>query len=136
MDSSLFEKNQRDSYSISVLMIQYSQRGEDMEKFDEKIVSAIKQDPSYNSLDGLSHDVWHRIRDTRADVNTGAWFNFTLSPAMKAFSLVLVLGSCIALSQISLNKRLEPDLFDLRYFSYQSLTTTTLLSMNDQGLLP
>lgn len=107
-----------------------------MEKFDEKIVNAIEQDPSYNSLDGLGHDVWHRIRETRADANTTAWFNFTLSPAIKAFSLVLVLGSCIALSQISFNKRLEPDLFDLRYFSYQSLTTTTLLSMNDQGLLP
>lgn len=107
-----------------------------MKKIDEKIVHSIVQDPSYGCLDGLGHDVWYRIRDTRADINTGAWFNFTVTPAIKAFSLVLVLGSCIALSQISYNKDLEPDLFDLRYFSYHSLTTTTLLSMNDQGLLP
>jgi hypothetical protein len=102
-----------------------------MKKFDEKIAGAIEQDPSYDCLDRLGHDVWRKIRNTRANKGPSAWFNFTLTPAMKAFSLILLLGSCLALSQISFNKSVEPDLFDLRYFSYQSLTTTTLLSMND-----
>jgi hypothetical protein len=102
-----------------------------MDKFDEKIADAIQQDPSCDSLDGLSHDVWQKIRGTRASEGRGVWLNFTLTPAIKVFSLVLLLGSCLALSQISFNKSIEPDLFDLRYFSYQSLTTTTLLSMND-----
>lgn len=107
-----------------------------MEKSDKKIVNSIQQDPAYDCLDGLSQDVWQKIRHTRGNQNTGAWFNFTLTPAIKTFSLVLVLGSCLALTQISFEKGFEPDLFDLRYFSHQSLATTNLLSMNDQGLLP
>lgn len=107
-----------------------------MEKFDKKVVGSIQQDPSYDCLDGLGHDVWQRIRHTRQNRYTGAWFNFTLTPAIKAFSLVMFLGSCLALSQISFEKHLEPDLFDLRYFSHQSLATTNLLSINEQGLLP
>ncbi|TKB10791.1 hypothetical protein [Desulforhopalus sp. IMCC35007] len=102
-----------------------------MEKFDKKLVRTIQQDPDYTCLDGLGHDVWQSIRGSRGDKNTEAWLNFTLTPAIKAFSLVLLLGASLALSQISFNKSVEPDLFDLRYFSYQSLTTTTLLSMND-----
>jgi hypothetical protein len=107
-----------------------------MEKFDEKVVNSLQQDPAYDCLDGLSQDVWQSIRHTRENQNTGAWFNFTLTPAIKAFSLILVLGSCLTLTQISFEKGFEPDLFDLRYFSHQSLATTNLLSMNDQGLLP
>lgn len=107
-----------------------------MEKFDKKVVSSIQQDPAYDCLGGLSHDVWKRIRHTRENQHTGAWFNFSLTPAIKAFSLVMFLGSCLALSQISFEKAFEPDLFDLRYFSHQSLATTNLLSMNDQGRLP
>lgn len=107
-----------------------------MEKNDRQIVRSIQQDPAYDCLDGLSHDVWQRIRHTKENQYTDAWFNFTLTPAIKAFSLVLVLGSCLALSQITFERGLEPDLFGLRYFSAQSLTTTNLLSMNDQGLLP
>ncbi len=101
-----------------------------MEKFDQKVVRSIQQDPAYDCLDGLSHDIWQRIRHTRENRYTEAWFNFTLTPAIKAFSLVLFLGSCLALSQISFEKGLEPDLFGLRYFSHQSLATTNLLSMS------
>ncbi len=107
-----------------------------MEKFDQKIMSSLQQDPDYECLDRLGHDVWQRIRHTTENENTVAWFNFTLTPAIKAFSLALVLGSCLALTQISFEKGFEPDLFDLRYFSHQSLATTNLLSMNNQGLLP
>ncbi|MFT5728220.1 MAG: hypothetical protein ACI8PB_002372 [Desulforhopalus sp.] len=107
-----------------------------MGKIDKKVVSSIQQDPAYDCLDGLGQDVWQKIRHTRESQYTGAWFNFALTPAIKAFSLVLVVGSCLALTQISFEKGFEPDLFDLRYFSHQSLATTNLLSMNDQGLLP
>lgn len=107
-----------------------------MKKNIGKIASSIQQDPNYDCLDGLSHDVWHRIRNTRSNESTGGWFNLTLTPAIKACSLVLFLGSCLALSQISFEQGLEPDLFDLRYFSHQSLVTTNLLSLNDQGLRP
>ena len=107
-----------------------------MEKFDKKVVNSIQLDPAYDCLSGLGQDVWQKIRHTRENQSTGGWFNFTLTPAIKAFSLVLVLGSCLALTQISFEKGFEPDLFDLRYFSHQSLATTNLLSMNDQGLLP
>ena len=107
-----------------------------MGKIDKKVVSSIQQDPAYDCLDGLGQDVRQKIRHTRENQYPGAWFNFTLTPAIKAFSLVLFLGSCLALSQISFEKGFEPDLFDLRYFSHQSLATTSLLSMNDQGLLP
>ena len=107
-----------------------------MEKINEKIAQAIQQDPVYDCLDRLGHDVWHRIRHTRETQGDSGWFNFTLTPAIKAFSLVLLVGSCLALSQISFDKGVEPDLFDLRYFSHQSLTTTHLLSINNQGTFP
>jgi len=107
-----------------------------MEKYEKKITRSIQQDPACDCLGGLSHNVWQKIRDTKVKQEAGAWLNFTLTPAIKAFSLVLFLGSCLALSQISFKKGLEPDLFDLRYFSHQSLATTNLLSMNDRGLLP
>lgn len=107
-----------------------------MEKLDKKIARSIQQDPAYDCLNEFGPRVWQRIRDTRADQGAWTWFNFPLTPAIKAFSLVLFLGACLALSQISFNQALEPDLFDLRYFSHQSLATTHLLSSNDQGLLP
>ncbi|MFT5698570.1 MAG: hypothetical protein ACI8ZB_001425 [Desulforhopalus sp.] len=107
-----------------------------MKKYEKKITRSIQQDPVYDSLGELRHGVWQRIRDTRVNEDAGTWFNFTLTPTIKACSFVLLLGSCLALSQISFEKGIEPDLFDLRYFSHQSLTTTNLLSMNDQGLLP
>lgn len=106
-----------------------------MEKFDEKVTQSIQQDPAYDCLEGLGQNVWKQIRETREIQGTGSWFDLTLTPAIKALSLVLFLGSCLALSQISFNTGLNPDLFDLRYFSHQSLATTNLLSVNDQGIL-
>lgn len=107
-----------------------------MENFDKNLKFSLEQEPSYENLDGLRQSVWKKVGETRGISDSKAWFNLTLTPAMKAFSLVLVLGSCLALSQISFDKGLEPDLFDLRYFSHQSLATTNLLSLNTQGPLP
>lgn len=119
-----------------VLMVEFSHRSDDMEKFHAKIERAIQQDPAYDCLELLRPGVWTKIRDTRVNQGTQAWCNITLTPAIKIFSLVLILGSCLALSQVSFNKDLESDLFDLRYFSHQSLATTDLLSSNTQGILP
>lgn len=107
-----------------------------MDNFDRKLKSSLEQEPSYDNLDCLRQGVWEKVRKTRDISGSKAQFNLTLTPAMKAFSLVLVLGSCFALSQISFDKGVEPDLFDLRYFSHQSLATTNLLTLNAQGPFP
>lgn len=107
-----------------------------MDTLDKKITNSVQQEPPFDSLSSLRTDVWEEIRLTREKDGRHFWFDLSLSPAVKAFSLVLILGSCLALSQISFDKGGEPDLFDLRYFSHQSLTTTNLLSLNGQGTLP
>ena len=107
-----------------------------MDTFDEKIARSIQQDPAYNCLGRLGPSVWQKIRVNKVNRNTQDWFNFTLTPAIKAFSLVLLIGACLALSQTSFEKGLEQDIFDLRYFSHQSLATTNLISINNQGMLP
>ena len=121
---------------MNVLMLEYSYRSENMDKFDKKIARTIQQDPAYDCLDKLGPNVWQKIRRNKARQNTQAWFNFTLPPAIQAFSFVLLICACLALSQISFEKGLEQDPFDLRYFSHQSLATADLLSSNSRGMLP
>ncbi|PHR30221.1 MAG: hypothetical protein COA36_02220 [Desulfotalea sp.] len=107
-----------------------------MQKYDKKIESCIQQDPAYDCLDKLGPVVWKKIRAAEARPDPQVWFNLTLTPAIKALSLALLIGSCLALTQVSFERGLEPDLFDLHYFSHQSLATTNLLSSNIQGLFP
>ncbi|BHH83602.1 hypothetical protein [Desulforhopalus sp. 52FAK] len=107
-----------------------------MDTLDKKIAHSVQQEPSFDALSSLRTDVWEKVRATREKDGPPNWLDLTLSPGVKVFSLVLILGSCLALSQISFDKGGEPDLFDLRYFSHQSLTTTNLLSLNGQGTLP
>ena len=107
-----------------------------MDTLDKKIAHSVQQEPPFDSLSSLRTDVWEEIRFIGEKQGQQNWLNLSLSPAVKVFSLVLILGSCLALSQISFDKGGEPDLFDLRYFSHQSLTTTNLLSLNGQGTLP
>ena len=107
-----------------------------MKNFDKKLTKCLQQDPPYECLDQLRSNVWGQIRKKSDNKEEQAWFNLSLTPAVKVFSFVLILGSCLALSQITFNKNLEPDLFDLRYFSHQSLATTNLLSVNIQGSFP
>ena len=107
-----------------------------MDTLNKKITTSVQQEPPFDSLVSLRSDVWQEIRVTREKNERHNWLDLSLSPAAKVFSLVLILGSCFALTQISFNNGAEPDLFDLRYFSHQSLTTTNLLSLSGEGTLP
>ncbi len=107
-----------------------------MDAIDKKLARAIEDEPADACLQGVQADVWGKIRIHREIEQSKSWTRLSFPPAIKVLSLVLILGSCVALSQLSFDRAVEPDLFDLRYFSHQTLATTNLLSLNNQGTLP
>jgi len=107
-----------------------------MDELDKKIATSVQQEPAFDSLMSLRSDVWQGIRVSRKKQGQHHWTDLAFTPGVKVFSLALIIGSCLALTQISFDSGVEPDLFDLRYFSHQSLATTNLLSLNGQGTLP
>lgn len=107
-----------------------------MDEMNKKLVRAIQDEPSDNSLQGLQRGVWEKIRSSKEVPVRQGWIGLYFPPAIQVLSLVLILGSFLALSQIRFDGGAEPDLFDLRYFSHQSLVTTNLLSLHSQGSLP
>lgn len=104
-----------------------------MDTFDKKLSRAIEEDPGAGGLSQLKGDVWEQIRKNEDKVTGWALWDITFTPGLKVLSLALILGSALALSQVKFNSATDPDFFDLRYFSQESLATTYLLSDVSQG---
>jgi len=104
-----------------------------MKDMEHKIDRALKQQPEYLRLDKLSNDVWHRIRAAR-----GLKYNsFTIPVGFKMSAIALSLLAFIALSQVSFQDgQYQADIFDLRFFSYQSITLVNLASVDTYEFTP
>lgn len=97
-----------------------------MEHLHSKIIQAVQQEPSHQKIESLRDGVWSKIRDSQELDDVGL-LDFSLTPLFNGVGLVLLLVSCLALSQISFKANNQNDLFDLRYFSYQMLPKTDLI---------
>jgi len=104
-----------------------------MQDLEHKIDISLKQQPEYCRLDNLSKDVWHRIRSARGSKHYG--FSIPVGFKMTVFALSLL--AFIALSQVSFQEgRYQADIFDLRFFSYQSIPSVNLASVNTYEFRP
>lgn len=100
---------------------------------EHKIDKALQQQPNYSQLDNLSEDVWRKIRSTRKDTPGG----FVMPVSFKIATLGLSLLAVFAFAQVlSQNTPGQSDLFDLRYFSYQSTPTLNLASVETYKFTP
>jgi hypothetical protein len=104
-----------------------------MRDVQKKIDLSLEQHPDYSCLDSLSADVWRKIRGTRAFNTPGLVIPF----GVKVSALVLVILAVAAVSEITLKRTVSPaDPFDLRYFSYQTMESLNLASVNTYELTP
>lgn len=105
-----------------------------MDTFDKKVMQSIQEEPNYDSLTAIQDSVWEQIRKKRDNGGKLSWIDIKFTPPLKAVSLALILGSFLALTQLDFREKKQPDLFDLRYFSNQSLATSHLLSYSAEGV--
>ena len=104
-----------------------------MKDINHMIDKALGERPDYSRLDSLPVDVRNRVRAERNA--TGRGLSFPLS--LKVGTIAMCLLAVFALSQISLSTaQLRADLFDLRFFSYQSTPSLNFASVNTYELLP
>lgn len=104
-----------------------------MKNLRHTIDSALRNKPDYGRLDNLSEDVWKRIRASRKEKQGG----LVIPTGFKVATLVLSLLAFVALSQVSFRTgRYQADLFDLRYFSYQSEPTLNLALVDTNEFRP
>ncbi len=98
-----------------------------MTEMEQNIDSALKQQPDYSRLEDLSVDVWRRIRTARVSHLKGVTIPFGLK--VSAFALCLL--AFVAISQVTFHSNQNhPDIFDLRFFSHQSIPSLNLASVN------
>ncbi len=104
-----------------------------MKDIAHKIDRALKHQPEYCRLDNLSNDVWQRIRAVRELKHN----SFTIPVGFKMSAIALSLLAFIALSQVSFQDgQYQADIFDLRFFSYQSITVVNLASVDTYEFTP
>lgn len=104
-----------------------------MKDINHMIDKALHEQPDYSRLDNLSVDVWDKVRTKRKAFGNGLRIPLSLKMGTLAICLIAV----FAISQISLSSgQLRADLFDLRFFSYQSAPSLNFASVNTYELLP
>ena len=104
-----------------------------MNEIENKIDKALKQEPDYSRLNTLSRDVRGRVRD----IKQLKYSNYTIPPILKFGTLMLSMLAFVAIAQISLQPDSnQADIFDLRFFSHQSIPSLNLASVNTYEYLP
>ncbi|WP_419176266.1 hypothetical protein [Desulfosediminicola sp.] len=104
-----------------------------MDNIRRKIDSSLRKHPDYRRLENLSGDVWERVRSARKEDKTG----FVIPLGFKVATLGLSLLAFVALSQVLLQaNQYQSDIFDLRYFSYQSAPSLNLASVQTWEFTP
>lgn len=104
-----------------------------MNELENKIDKALKQEPNYNRLNTLSYDVKRRIRDSEQV----QYSNYTIPSVLKLGTLMLSVLAFVAIAQISFQPDFhQADIFDLRFFSHQSIPSLNLASVNTYEYLP
>lgn len=98
-----------------------------MSRIDDRIDSALKQDPDYSKLQTLPYDVKRKIRS----VNQSTYGSYTIPPMLKLGTVMLSVLAFVAIAQISFQTApSQADIFDLRFFSHQSIPSLNLASVN------
>ena len=104
-----------------------------MKDINHMIDKALNEQPDYSRLDSLSVDVWDKVRAKRKARGNGLRIPLGLKVGTAAMCLIAI----FAISQISLSTgQLRADLFDLRFFSYQSAPSLNFASVNTYELQP
>lgn len=99
----------------------------------QKIDRALEEQPDYRRLDNLSSDVWKSVRERRESGRS----NFYIPMSFRLCTLALCLIAMLAISQVSFQPdHTQADLFDLRYFSYQSAPSLNFASVNTYEFTP
>ncbi len=104
-----------------------------MNEIENKIEKALNQEPDYSRLSTLPYDVQRRIRD----VEQLKYSNYSISPVLNFSTIMLSVLAFIAIAQVSFQPdSTQTDIFDLRYFSHQSIPSLNLASVNTYEYLP
>lgn len=94
---------------------------------------ALKQHPDYSRLDGLSADVWESVRKSRKLERN----SFHIPMGLQLGTIALCLIAILAVVQVSFQPDyLQADLFDLRFFSYESAPSLNFASVNTYEFTP
>lgn len=92
---------------------------------NKNIDNLLQAEPDYERLDHLSVDVWRRIRTAE---DSGPQ-NIVFPAAVRAVAFALSIVACLAFYELSFNApQADADLFDLRYFSHQSVPSLNLVA--------
>ncbi len=100
----------------------------------QKLDRALQQKPDYRRLDNLSADVWERVQAEQQQGVIG--FHTPLLSGIGRLSIIsLCLIALLAISQVFFQpgNMMQPDLFDLRYFSHQAAPSLNFASVNTYG---
>lgn len=104
-----------------------------MKDIQQKIDDALGQNPDYGKLDNLSADVWMRVRNKQKQSGSSSFIPLSL----KVATVSLCLLAMLAVSQVRFQQgNVQADLFDLRFFSYQSTPSLNFASVNTYELVP
>lgn len=104
-----------------------------MNKIEHKIAKAFHQEPDYRRLNTLSYDVRRRISDVEQLKDS----DYRISPVLKFSTLLLCALAFVAIAQVSFQSdSTQADIFDLRFFSHQSIPSLNLASVNTYEYVP
>lgn len=104
-----------------------------MNEIEQKIDIALKQEPDYSRLQTLPHDVRSRVRG----IKKMKYSNYTTPLILKFGTLMLSVLAFAAIAQVSFQTDSnQSDIFDLRFFSHQSIPSINLASVNTYEYSP